>query len=87
MICLTRNMVWYLATIAPSTGFIFHHPARFHLGDPMAKDPVCGMTVSKDAAPAKESYKGHTFYFCSDACKEKFEQSPDKYATPAAMLM
>ena len=53
----------------------------------MAKDPVCGMTVSKDSAPAKEMYKGHTFYFCSEACKEKFEQTPDKYATPAAMLM
>ncbi|MGA9140573.1 MAG: YHS domain-containing protein [Methanocella sp.] len=57
------------------------------IGDFMAKDPVCGMTVIKDSAPAKEMYKGHTFYFCSEACKEKFEQSPDKYATPAAMLM
>ena len=53
----------------------------------MAKDPVCGMTVSKEGAPAKEAYKGHTFYFCSDACKEKFDKSPDKFATPAAMLM
>jgi P-type Cu+ transporter len=53
----------------------------------MAKDPVCGMTVSKESAPATESYKGHTFYFCSDACRQKFDQSPDKYATPAAMLM
>ncbi len=62
-------------------------PVPFVIGDMMAKDPVCGMTVSKEGAPAKEMYKGHTFYFCSDACKEKFEQNRDKYATPAAMLM
>ncbi len=53
----------------------------------MAKDPVCGMTVSKENAPAQEKYKGHTFYFCSETCKEKFDQNRDKYATPAAMLM
>jgi P-type Cu+ transporter len=75
------------AAVAPSARFVFHHYRRIRHGDAMAKDPVCGMTVSKESAPAKEAYKGHTFYFCSDACKEKFEQSPDKYATPAAMLM
>lgn len=53
----------------------------------MARDPVCGMTVSKDSAPATEKYKGHTFYFCSEGCKEQFDKSPDKYATPAAMLL
>jgi YHS domain-containing protein len=72
---------------APSAHSFFTLMTRVRFGDTMAKDPVCGMTVSKDDAPAKESYKGHTFYFCSDACKQKFEQSPDKYATPAAMLM
>jgi Cu+-exporting ATPase len=73
--------------VASSAHSFFTLMTRVRLGDAMAKDPVCGMTVSKDNAPAKEAYKGHTFYFCSDACKEKFEQSPDKYATPAAMLM
>ncbi len=53
----------------------------------MARDPVCGMTVSKENAPAKESYKGHTFYFCSEGCKQAFDKNPGKYATPAAMLM
>lgn len=53
----------------------------------MARDPVCGMTVSKENAPAKESYKGHTFFFCSEGCKTQFDKNPDKYATPAAMLM
>jgi len=53
----------------------------------MARDPVCGMMVSKDSPGAKESYKGHTFYFCSEDCKEKFNATPDKYATPSAMMM
>lgn len=56
-------------------------------GDTMARDPVCGMTVSKDSAGATEKYKGHTFYFCSEVCKGEFDKNPDKYATPAAMMM
>jgi YHS domain-containing protein len=53
----------------------------------MARDPVCGMTVSKDSPGASEKYKSHTFYFCSEDCKEQFNKNPDKYATPAAMMM
>jgi len=62
-------------------------PARVVIGDAMARDPVCGMTVSKENAPAKESYKGHTFYFCSEGCRAQFAKNPDRFATPAAMLM
>ncbi|WP_424358951.1 YHS domain-containing protein [Methanocella sp. MCL-LM] len=56
-------------------------------GDKMARDPVCGMTISKDSAAATEKYKDHTFYFCSEACREQFDKNRDKYATPAAMMM
>lgn len=46
----------------------------------MAKDPVCGMQVNETTAAGKIDYKGRTYYFCSPACKAKFEKTPEKYA-------
>lgn len=43
------------------------------------KDPVCGMKVSKKTASATSQHMDKTFYFCSGACKEKFDQDPMKY--------
>jgi YHS domain-containing protein len=45
----------------------------------MAKDPVCGMNVDEKKAGATAVQKGKTYYFCSAACKAKFEKEPDKY--------
>ena len=44
------------------------------------KDTVCGMEVEKDKA-VTASYKAKTYYFCSDACKVKFEEEPEKYVS------
>jgi Cu(I)/Ag(I) efflux system membrane fusion protein len=44
-----------------------------------AKDPVCGMTVER-ATARKTEYHGKTYYFCSEECKRRFEQDPEKYA-------
>lgn len=46
----------------------------------MATDPVCGMQVDETTAPAKATYQGKTFYFCSETCKQAFEAKPEKYA-------
>lgn len=46
----------------------------------MAKDPVCGMQVEEGRAAATSVHKGRTYYFCSTACKTKFEQNPGAYA-------
>jgi Cu(I)/Ag(I) efflux system membrane fusion protein len=46
------------------------------------KDPVCGMAVLTGAAPKAgltTEYQGKTYYFCSAACKQKFEQAPERY--------
>jgi YHS domain-containing protein len=48
-----------------------------------AKDPVCGMTVKKSEAKATYDYKGTTYYFCSDGCKESFVKDPEKYLAKA----
>lgn len=53
-------------------------------GVPMAKDPVCGMTVDEKRAAATFVYQGQTYYFCAVACKEKFAKSPEKFVRPAA---
>jgi len=37
----------------------------------MAKDPICGMSVSEKSA-SKLSWAGENFYFCSKHCLEKF---------------
>ncbi len=46
-------------------------------------DPVCGMEVDqKKAAAAGRTvvHEGHTYYFCADDCKSKFDKEPAKYA-------
>lgn len=44
-----------------------------------AKDPVCGMMVEKSKAKHTAEFQGKTFYFCCAGCKQKFEQSPERY--------
>jgi membrane fusion protein, copper/silver efflux system len=46
------------------------------------RDPVCGMEIDQlkaKAAGRMATYRGDTYYFCSDDCKLKFETTPDKY--------
>ena len=48
------------------------------------KDPVCGMDVVRDKSTAASVYRGKTYHFCSATCRDKFEQSPEKYADASA---
>src|SRR5438132_1837483 len=60
---------------------------RAHRGDDLGDrgaadnvlDPVCGMTVEPLATPHRHSYGGHSYYFCSAACRTKFAAEPAKY--------
>jgi len=48
----------------------------------LSKDPVCGVDVSinkAEKAGRKSTYRGKTYYFSSDECKEQFEQNPARY--------
>ena len=49
-------------------------------GGDMEKDVVCGMQVDPAKAAGKSEYKGQTYYFCSPACKKKFDANPSQYA-------
>ena len=44
-----------------------------------ARDPVCGMTVDRSKTPYRSEYHGHTVYFCSAGCKERFDEAPERY--------
>jgi Cu+-exporting ATPase len=50
----------------------------------MKKDPVCGMQVDEQQARATAQHGGQTFYFCSQECKAKFEQDPQRYTRQSA---
>jgi len=42
------------------------------------QDPVCDLWVDKNA-DLSHSYKGQTYYFCSNRDKDLFKANPDKY--------
>lgn len=46
----------------------------------MEKDVVCGMQVDPAKAAGSSQYNGKTFYFCSKACKTKFDANPTLFA-------
>lgn len=46
------------------------------------KDPVCGMMIRPEDAPATEDHEGRTFYFCSTSCHAAFVAYPHRYGLP-----
>lgn len=46
----------------------------------MVKDLVCGMNVDPPKAAAQSQHHGKTYYFCSQGCKQKFDQNPTQFA-------
>ncbi len=47
----------------------------------VAIDPVCHMEVEIATAPARSTYNGTTYYFCSPGCKVDFDADPARYLT------
>jgi protein SCO1/2 len=48
----------------------------------LARDPVCKMDVSVGPETLRADHNGKTYYFCSDACLEKFRRSPAAFTGP-----
>src|SRR4051794_25877963 len=46
------------------------------------RDPVCGMSVTKEKAAGTYEYKGEHYYFCALSCLKKFQADPEKYLNP-----
>ncbi|HJQ78330.1 MAG TPA: heavy metal-binding domain-containing protein, partial [Lacipirellulaceae bacterium] len=55
----------------------------------MAIDPICGMTVD-ESSPLRAERGGHTYYFCSEHCRNKFvgqtESAKTVQSSPAETL-
>src|SRR5688572_24837961 len=46
-------------------------------------DPVCGMTIDPADAVGHADFEGHTYYFCSDNCLERFRANPRQFVESA----
>ncbi|WP_447978023.1 glycosyltransferase [Candidatus Nitrospira bockiana] len=46
---------------------------------PPDRDPVCGMALKPEAEAVTAIYRGHPYRFCSDACRARFFENPDRY--------
>ncbi|MGH8105744.1 MAG: heavy metal-binding domain-containing protein, partial [Arenimonas sp.] len=56
-----------------------HSHAHGHYDQKPYTDPVCGMKAGEEISLR---HAGHTFYFCSEHCKTKFQAYPEKYSSP-----
>ena len=45
----------------------------------MVHDVVCQMDVDESTTRWKSEYKGNTYYFCGQTCKQNFDRNPEKY--------
>lgn len=52
-------------------------------GEPLVKDPVCGMSVDPGVAGHQMDYAGDRYYFCSARCHARFEANPAHFAALA----
>ena len=52
----------------------------------MKKDIVCGMQVDENATTNTSDYNGQTFYFCSPACRAKFDRRPEAYVSKGEQI-
>ena len=52
--------------------------------DAMSIDPICNMTVRVADSRYHSTYNGTTFHFCCLACKEQFEQDPERHSLTVA---
>lgn len=71
-----------LVALAVSLGlyWLYRNRDRLGGGSGLALDPVCGMQVSIQNAPARAHYDTRTLYFCSDHCLARFNARPERYA-------
>ena len=50
----------------------------------IVRDPVCGMELNEENAVERSEHMGQIYYFCSDQCRNKFDENPSQYAGEAS---
>jgi uncharacterized protein len=73
-----RRLIVIFVVLLGLSGLVLGQARKSNLRPEKVRDPVCGIMVEKDPQLAAE-YKGKTYYFCSNADRDKFKQSPQKY--------
>ena len=48
------------------------------------RDPVCNMEIDEQSAAGRSQYQGQTYYFCTQSCKDEFDENPEQYAKQGA---
>jgi YHS domain-containing protein len=71
-----------LLEVASSKGTLNAKVAHAEAAEGQVVDVVCKMGVDPKGA-LKTEYKGKTYYFCQQDCKDKFERSPETYLSEA----
>jgi len=71
-----------LLEVARSKGTLNAKVAQAEAAEAQVVDVVCKMAVDPKRA-LKAEYKGKTYYFCQQDCKDNFEGSPDTYLSAA----
>jgi trehalose synthase len=57
-------------------------PLTDQLADgPAARDPVCGMAIAAGSDALRAEQKGATYRFCSEDCRARFLDDPDRFLT------
>ena len=75
----TTFLNFFFILLALAVWWLAKHRDRFGGGVGYAIDPVCGMQVRINDAPAHSQHGDVNYYFCSDHCREKFESNPMGY--------
>jgi YHS domain-containing protein len=53
----------------------------------MVRDPVCGMVIAEAHAKAVRHVEDASIYFCSTACAQQFDASPEHYTVAAGCVI
>lgn len=57
--------------------WLYRNRERLGGGTQYAIDPICGMQVERQLAPASVHRGDQTYFFCSDRCRDRFNASPE----------
>jgi len=73
------NYTFYLNVIAFALSGFLLYVYRRGLGAPgQYRDPVCGMRT--DNSGPSITHDGETYYFCSERCKQSFDEQPTEFS-------
>jgi YHS domain-containing protein/uncharacterized membrane protein YraQ (UPF0718 family) len=59
--------------------WLYRNRERLGGGAGYAVDPVCGMQVERQLAPANARGGDRTYFFCSDRCRDRFVADPGRF--------